>query len=119
MTTGRAMAMSERRELPPAAIEARREYTNRLLCGFSLPLITVFELSDGEAFDLVCNEIREAYAGSVLYLKQYRYPTGCEGFFVIDLPICKAEQIFDRLQSFYGCFERCDVRLHHPQNKTN
>ena len=100
-------------------LQARQEYTDRLLSGFSLPLISVFDRGDRAAFDAICIEIREAYAGNLIYLKQFDYPGGCEGYFVVDLPHDKTQRIFDRLRSLCGCFERCDVSLHLPQDKQN
>ena len=100
-------------------LKLRQEYTDRLLGGFSLPLITVFDRGDRAAFDALCVEIREAYAGNILYLKHFERFGSTEGYFVVDLPEVKIQHIFDRLRSLCDCFERCDVSLHLPQDKQN
>jgi hypothetical protein len=97
-----------------AALAEREDYTGRLLDGFALPLITVFE-DDRELFDTVCVEIREAFAGSVFYLKQFYYDTGCEGYFVIDLPVDRVQHILSRLRTNHRCFNIVDLTLHHIQ----
>ena len=97
----------------------RQEYTDRLLDGFSLPLISVFDRGDRAAFDTLCVEIREAWAGNILYLKHFERFGSAEGYFVVDMPDAKTQHIFDRLRSLCDCFERCDVCLHLPQDKQN
>ena len=97
----------------------RQEYTDRLLGGFSLPLIAVFDRGDRAAFDALCVEIREAWAGNILYLKHFERFDSAEGYFVVDMPDAKTQHIFDRLRSRCDCFERCDVCLHLPQDKQN
>ena len=94
-----------------AVLLKRQEYTSRLLGGFSLPLVTLFG-DDAGAFDAMCVEIREAYAGSILYLKQFYYETGCEGYFVVDLPAERVGRVLDRLLGCYPCFEGADLKLH-------
>ncbi len=97
-----------------AALAEREDYTGRLLDGFALPLITIFE-DDRTLFDAVCVEIREAFAGSVFYLKQFYYDTGCEGYFVIDLPVDRVRHILSRLRTNHRCFDNVDLTLHYIQ----
>jgi hypothetical protein len=106
--------MTENNAAMQAALAEREDYTGRLVDGFALPLITVFE-DDRELFDNVCVEIREAFAGSVFYLKQFYYDTGCEGYFVIDLPVDKAQHILSRLRTHYDFFQGVDLTLHYIQ----
>ena len=97
----------------------REKYSSRLLDGFCMLLLTIFENNaccDVDMFDRVSDAVREAYAGNIVYLKRFDYKTGREGYFVIDLPFLKAQKVLNRITSEVEGFDLYDVDLLLPKN---
>ncbi len=77
------------------AREKRVEFQNRLLEGFGVPIVSLTVNMPGPVklchdsvtvFRAACEEIREALAGKIIYLKMYERKTGCEGYFITEMP---------------------------------
>ena len=105
------------------AVYAQREkYIKTLLDGFSLPVLTVFDSFDcieRDFFDIICNAVREAFAGQIVYLKRFDYQTGYEGYFVIDIPCSKAQSVLNRIAGYTDGFAMYEIKLYTPEGLIN
>ena len=105
-----------------AVYAQRAKYLKTLLDGFSLPVLTVFDsfgCVERDFFDAICNTIREAFAGQIVYLKRFDYQTGEEGYFVIDIPYSKAQSVLNRIAGYTYGFDMYEIKLYTPEGLTN
>lgn len=98
-----------------SAVFARREdYCSKLQQGFGLPVVTLMQKTADPCdsdYDSSCSLIREAFAGAVTYLKQFRFLTGYEAYFVLDMPFERIHGTLERLQAENTCFDPFDTNI--------